>query len=98
MHIVQSLPAESVQVNVVLGWLEELSLAYRARDRLSDALKCVTKALWHFSNDKGEVHAQASQLGDERVELLLGLGDLRGAQDAAAACLSARQQVSCGRE
>lgn len=42
----------------VLLWLNELTHEYRKRGQLQEAISCVTKAMYHFGNDKGELQAQ----------------------------------------
>lgn len=42
----------------MLLWLNELTHEYRKRGQLQEAISCVTKAMYHFGNDKGELQAQ----------------------------------------
>lgn len=50
--------AESVQVNVVVFWLEDLAALQRQLGRQSAAAECLKKALHYMEGDKGQVMAQ----------------------------------------
>ncbi|KAF5834609.1 hypothetical protein DUNSADRAFT_8693 [Dunaliella salina] len=85
--------AENVQTNVVVLWLEKLASEFQERGQVQEAINCIRKAMYHFGAEKGESLAQASQLSDNLVELLLQLGDKEAARDAVAQCLAARMQL-----
>lgn len=41
-----------------MHWLDELSMQYRSRGKLQEAVSCVTKSMHYFGQDKGEAQAQ----------------------------------------
>ncbi|KAG1656345.1 hypothetical protein FOA52_011489 [Chlamydomonas sp. UWO 241] len=82
--------AESLQVNVVLFWLQDMAKELRAQGRPRDAAEAMSKALKHMASDKGEVMASASALSDALVDDLIEAGQLLDARKAMSACLSAR--------
>ncbi|GAX80433.1 hypothetical protein CEUSTIGMA_g7872.t1 [Chlamydomonas eustigma] len=85
--------AESVQVNVILLWLQDLASELRRSGKSGEAALYLRKALHYMSEEKGEVLSQASALSDTLVDCLTQSKQFQAAHDAMVACLGARVQL-----